>query len=153
MRASQSMLLTATLALIGCSKFTSAPDQKVLDAEAIGYACRVSQKVPEDCMKENETHSPTSILHGWKTADKEIEEHVIDPTMGKKAAAPVMAHSAPVAAESGAKVAAEKEVEKTTEKATGAKGEKPAEKTAGAKGEKPAAAKPDKGTAEKKANH
>jgi len=140
MRASQSTLLIAILALAGCSKLTGGVDQKVLDAEAIGYACRVSQKVPEDCMKENEAHSPTSILHGWKSADKDIEERVIDPSMGKKPAIDIAAHSAPVAAESAGKAVAEK----TTEKASGAKSEKPAATTA---------AKPDKVTAEKKAGH
>ena len=143
------MPLITILALVGCDKLPGAVDQKALDAEAIGYACRVSQKAPEDCMKENETQSPTSILRGWKAADKDIEERVIDPSMGKKPAIDMVAHSAPVAAESASKAA----VEKTVEKATTVKGEKPA---ATAKGEKPAAtaaAKPDKGAAEKNPSH
>ena len=138
MRASQSILLTAILALVGCSKLTGGVDPKVLDAQAIGYACRVSQKAPEDCMKENEAHSPTSILNGWKAADKDIEERVIDPSMGKKPAIDMAAHSAPAATESGGKAA----VEKTVEKVTASKDEKPA-----------ATAKPDKAAAEKKAGH
>lgn len=43
------------------------------DGEAVGYACRVSNKLPEDCMKENNAYAPTSILNGWKTADKDIK--------------------------------------------------------------------------------
>lgn len=104
--------------LVGCDMITGAGDQKNLDAEAIGYACRVSLKVPENCMKENETQSPTSILKGWKAADRDIEEQVIDPNMGVKPAA----HSAPVAVESEGNAAAEKGAEKAAvdkdEKAT-----------------------------------
>lgn len=103
MRARSSVLLLAAIALVGCDRITGAADQKIYDAEAIGYACRVSYKPPEDCMKENEGQSPTSILSGWKAADKAIKEGIIDPTMGKRQAAPAPA-SAPVA------VAAQSEV-------------------------------------------
>ena len=78
-----SILLIAALALVGCDRITGADQQKTLDAEAIGYACRISLKTPEDCMKENETQSPTSVLFGWKEADKDIKENTIDPSMGK----------------------------------------------------------------------
>ncbi|MDD5298875.1 MAG: hypothetical protein PHD65_00110 [Gallionella sp.] len=107
-------------------------------------------------MKENEAQSPTSILKGWKLADSDIEEQKIDPSMGKKPV--VTAHSAPVAVENEGKAASEK----GAEKAAVAKDEKTAataksdKSAAPAKGEKPAAttiAKPDKGTAEKKASH
>ncbi|MCX7627263.1 MAG: hypothetical protein N2Z69_02465 [Methylophilaceae bacterium] len=74
-------LLLATLLLAGCDKLTGAADQKIADAEAIGFACRVSQKSPEDCMKENEAHPPSAILDGWKTADEEIKEGKLDPAM------------------------------------------------------------------------
>ncbi|MFZ2302176.1 MAG: hypothetical protein WAW10_09950 [Gallionella sp.] len=141
--ASRSILLVAVLSLVGCDMITGAADQKNLDAEAIGYACRVSQKAPENCMKENETQSPTAILKGWKAAERDIEDEVIDPSMGKNSAAgthEVTAKSAPVAVESEGKVAAEKAVEKTAV----AKGEK---QTAAA------ATKPGKSEAEKKADH
>lgn len=129
--ASPTMLLIAILTLTGCDLING--DQKNLDAEAIGYACRVSQKVPENCMKENETQSPTSILKGWKAADRDIEEQVIDPTMGIKPA--VAAHSA---------------IEGEGKTATG----KGAEKAVVEKDEKvTTSTKPDKGTAEKKAAH
>ena len=59
---------------------------KVKDAEAIGYACRVSVKAPETCMKENEAHSPTAILEGWKAADKDIKDKKIDASFGNKPA-------------------------------------------------------------------
>ncbi|MEZ0238236.1 MAG: hypothetical protein ACAH06_09255, partial [Methylophilaceae bacterium] len=55
--------------------------QKIADAEAIGFACRVSQKTPEACMKENEAQSPSSILDGWKSADEDIKAGKLDPTM------------------------------------------------------------------------
>lgn len=99
MRAAPSVLLIAALGLAGCDRITGAADQKIYDAEAIGYACRVSYKPPEDCMKENEAHSPTSILSGWKAADKAIKEGIIDPTMGKRQASPLPA--APAAAAPG----------------------------------------------------
>lgn len=77
-RASLFLLL---LALAGCDKLTGAADQKIADAEAIGFACRVSHKAPEACMKENEAQSPSSILDGWKSADEDIKAGKLDPTM------------------------------------------------------------------------
>lgn len=71
-------LLLGACMLSGCDKLTGAADQKSADAEAIGYACRISQKQPEVCMKENETFSPSLILDGWKSADKDILDKVID---------------------------------------------------------------------------
>ena len=52
------------------------------DGESIGYACRVSNKLPEDCMKENSTYAPTSILTGWKTADKDVKSGTVGPQSG-----------------------------------------------------------------------
>lgn len=77
-------LMVPALFLIGCDKLTGAADQKIADAEAIGYACRVSQKTPEACMKENEAQSPSSVLDGWKSADKDIKEKAIDIGMGSR---------------------------------------------------------------------
>lgn len=77
-------LLLAALLLTGCDKFSGESDQKIYDAEAIGYACRISQKKPEDCMKENEAQSPSSVLDGWKAADKDIREKVIDVNLGAR---------------------------------------------------------------------
>ncbi len=99
MRAGMSVLLIAALGLVGCDRITGEADRKMYDAEAIGYACRVSLKPPEDCMKENEAYSPTSILSGWKAADKAIKEGIIDPTMGKRQAAPAQPAPAAVPAE------------------------------------------------------
>lgn len=78
---SRASVLFALLALAGCDKLTGAADQKILDAEAIGFACRVSHKEPEACMKENEAQSPSSILDGWKSADEDIKAGKLDPTM------------------------------------------------------------------------
>lgn len=112
--------------LAGCDKLTGAADQKIADAEAIGYACRVSHKTPEDCMKENEAHPPSSILDGWKTADEEIKEGKLDPSMGNTAAP----------AQTGEGAAAEGEKKPTADE-TGKEGPKDAPKDA--KTDKPAA--------------
>lgn len=92
-----SVLLLSCLTLVACDRLTGAATQKILDAEAIGYACRVSQKVPEDCMKENDAQSPSSVLDGWKAADKDIRDKAIDPGMGKNQPAPVVAASSTAA--------------------------------------------------------
>jgi hypothetical protein len=102
MRAGAYVLLLAAFGLAGCDRLTGEADRKTYDAEAIGYACRVSLKVPEDCMKENEGHSPTSILAGWKKANKDIEDNVIDPSMGKDHPMEALAVSEPAAAETAA---------------------------------------------------
>lgn len=99
MRAGAYVLLLAAFGLAGCDRLTGEADRKTYDAEAVGYACRVSLKVPEDCMKENEGHSPTSVLAGWKKANKDIEDNVIDPSMGKNHKAEQLAQSEPVATE------------------------------------------------------
>lgn len=75
-------LLIIAFATSGCDRLTGVAEQKIYDAEAVGYACRVSLKTPEDCMKENETHSPSSVLMGWKSADKDITDRKLDPSMG-----------------------------------------------------------------------
>lgn len=80
-------LIMPVLLLAGCDKLTGAADQKIADAEAIGFACRVSQKTPEACMKENEAQSPSSILDGWKSADEDIKAGKLDPHMSGMASA------------------------------------------------------------------
>lgn len=77
------LLLLIALATTGCDRITGAAEQKSADAEAIGYACRVSLKKPEDCMKENEAQSPSDVLNGWKAADKDISDNTLDPSMGQ----------------------------------------------------------------------
>ena len=131
-----SILLIAALALVGCDRITGAGQQKTLDAEAIGYACRISLKTPEDCMKENEAQSPTSVLLGWKEADKDIKEKAIAPGRGK--AVPQPPQSGAPAAATESKPVAEKAAENVT-----------------VKNEKPTAAtgKPNQGAAEKTADH
>jgi hypothetical protein len=96
MRALHAISLIAIFTLVGCDRITGAADQKILDAKAIGYACRVSLKTPEDCMKENDTYSPADVLSGWKDADKDINGKLLDPNMGKAPPpAPAAAPSAP----------------------------------------------------------
>ena len=108
MRPGSFALLIIALMLAGCDRITGAANQKILDAEAIGYACRVSLRTPEDCMKENETHSPTSILDGWKMANKDIDGQLIDPTMGKQKAKAIEAKNQAVAAAATAEAASGK---------------------------------------------
>jgi len=144
MRARRFALPIAVLALVGCDRITGADQQKTLNAEAIGYACRISLKTPEDCMKENETYSPTSVLYGWKEADKDIQAKAIDPSMGKNQPAPQPQQSVPPAAATEIKPVADK----AAESAAAAKSEKPAATA----GEKPAAGKPEQDAAEIKAN-
>lgn len=98
MRAAYSVLLLTALTLAGCDRLTGADTKKMLNAEAIGYACRVSLKAPEDCMQENESHSPTYILNGWKEADKDINNQVLDPSMGKNSPPPAAVAGTPPAA-------------------------------------------------------
>lgn len=74
--------LLIAAATSGCDRITGVADQKTSDAESIGYACRVSLKKPEDCMKENESQSTTAVLTGWKAADKDIQDKRLDPSMG-----------------------------------------------------------------------
>ncbi|MDO8207567.1 MAG: hypothetical protein Q7T38_07100 [Gallionella sp.] len=74
--------LLIAAATTGCDRITGVADQKTSDAESIGYACRVSLKKPEDCMKENESQSTTAVLTGWKAADKDIQDKRLDPSMG-----------------------------------------------------------------------
>jgi hypothetical protein len=77
------ILLAAALPLAGCEMITG---EKAKDGESVGYACRVSNKSPEECMKENSAYTPTSILGGWKTADKDVKDKKVDTQFGKKAA-------------------------------------------------------------------
>lgn len=105
-----SVMLLAALALVGCDRITGEANQKILDAEAIGYACRVSQKPPEDCMKENDAQSPSSVLDGWKAADKDIKENKINVANENHVTAPVVvvASSAPSTTGDNTKQATEK---------------------------------------------
>jgi len=127
MRARPAVLLLAAIFLAGCDRLTGAADQKIADAEAIGYACRVSQKKPEDCMKENEAQSPSSVLDGWKNADKDIKEKKINPDMIVRPPAVVIpaATSAPAETDNAAKTNGDKPAEKPTA-AHGAETPKPA---------------------------
>jgi hypothetical protein len=112
-RASLFLLL---LALAGCDKLTGAADQKIADAEAIGFACRVSHKAPEACMKENETQSPSSILDGWKSADEDIKAGKLDPNMsGMSSASSTEGTAAPAeSADAAAAPPAEEKKENAT---------------------------------------
>lgn len=81
-------LLAAALPLSGCEMLNGS--DKARDGESLGFACRISNKLPEDCMKENSTYTPTSILTGWKAADKEA----LDKQMGIRKDKPAAADAA-----------------------------------------------------------
>jgi hypothetical protein len=101
------LMVLCLLALSGCDKVNAlmgkpVAEPKDLDAQAIGYACRVSKKPPEPCMKENEAHRPALILNGWKNADKELKLRVIEigpngELLANPVSAVVAARPAPVA--------------------------------------------------------
>jgi hypothetical protein len=116
--------VTLALLLAGCEQFSGAADQKIADAEAIGYACRVAQKQPEACMKENETQSPSSILDGWRSADEDIKAGKLDPSLSN-AASPAAEAGVPAAAETPAAPAAEPDKGAKTAPAEGAEKDQP----------------------------
>lgn len=64
------------LLLAGCN--FEIPGQKAKDASAMGYACRVSKKSPEQCMRENPTFSQTAVLEGWREGDQDIKDKKVD---------------------------------------------------------------------------
>jgi hypothetical protein len=80
-RAALLFLLAAALPLGGCEMLAGADKGK--DGESVGYACRLSSKLPEDCMKENDIYTPTSILEGWKRGEKDVKEGKVGPLTGK----------------------------------------------------------------------
>lgn len=66
------LILLLALSLSGClDKLTGAASK---DAEAMGFACRISQKLPEQCIKDYPNYAPTSILAGWKAGDAEMKD-------------------------------------------------------------------------------
>jgi len=134
------VFLLGVVVLSGCDQLTGAADQKIADAEAIGFACRVSGKSPEDCMKENEAQSPSSILDGWKSADEDIKAGKLDPKMSNepKAEDAVVEGEAKPEGDKPAEAVADKKDEKAAPVAEEKKDGK-----AGA-GQKPAEAAPDK---------
>lgn len=68
--------LLPALLLAGCE--FEIPGQKAKDAAAMGYACRVSKKSPEQCMRENPDFSQTAILEGWREADADVKDKKVD---------------------------------------------------------------------------
>jgi uncharacterized protein YceK len=75
------VVLIATLLLGGCDKISSLIDTKAADAKAVGYSCRMANKLPNICMAENPKQPQSYILAGWQKADEEIKEGIADPEM------------------------------------------------------------------------
>ncbi len=69
-------LVWFALSLAGCE--FEIPGQKAKDAVAMGYACRVSIKSPEQCMRENPKYPPVSLLEGWHEADKDVKDKKVE---------------------------------------------------------------------------
>jgi uncharacterized protein YceK len=78
------VVLIATLLLGGCDKISSLIDTKAADAKAVGYSCRMANKLPNICMAENPKQPQSYILAGWQKADEEIKDGVADPEMKNK---------------------------------------------------------------------
>lgn len=74
-------VVIATLMLVGCDKIQGLIDTRAADAKAIGYSCRMAQKLPNACMAENPKQPQSYILAGWQKADQEIKEGLADPEM------------------------------------------------------------------------
>lgn len=68
--------MVPALLLAGCN--FEIPGQKAKDAAAMGFACRVSKKSPEQCMRENPAFSQVAILDGWREADQEVKDKKVD---------------------------------------------------------------------------
>ncbi|MFA7241035.1 MAG: hypothetical protein WC091_13070 [Sulfuricellaceae bacterium] len=66
----------SALLLAGCN--FEVPGQKAKDAGAMGYACRISKKSPEQCMRENPTFSQIAILDGWREGDLDVKDKKVD---------------------------------------------------------------------------
>lgn len=78
------IVVLATLMLMGCDKIQSLIDTRAADAKAIGYACRMAQKLPNECMAENPKQPQSYLLAGWQKADEEIKDGMADPEMKNK---------------------------------------------------------------------
>ena len=75
------------LLLAGCE--FEIPGQKAKDAAAMGYACRISKKSPELCMRENPAFSQTAVLEGWRDADKDVKDKKVDTNFAVTAPAAI----------------------------------------------------------------
>lgn len=78
------VVVIATLLLGGCDKISALIDTKAADAKAIGYSCRMANKLPNICMAENPKQPQSYLLAGWQKADEEIKEGLADPEMKNK---------------------------------------------------------------------
>jgi hypothetical protein len=78
------VLLFAALLMSGCDRIAGLMDSKVGDAKAIGYACRLANKLPNVCMAENPKSAQSYLLAGWQKADEEIKAGEADPSMSNK---------------------------------------------------------------------
>lgn len=99
------LAVLAAALLPACDKLSGAADQQVADAEAVGFACRISGKTPGDCMTENDGYSPASILDGWKMADEDVRSGKIDPNMSNHPAPKAEGAEDAAMAENGAEPA------------------------------------------------
>ena len=78
------LLFMAALLMTGCDKIQGLIDTRAPDAKAVGYSCRLANKLPEACMAANPKQPQSYVLAGWQKADEEIKGGVADPTMSNK---------------------------------------------------------------------
>lgn len=79
------VVIATTLLLSGCDKIATLIDTKAADAKAVGYSCRMANKLPNICMAENPKQAQSYLLAGWQKADEEIKDGIADPEMKNKA--------------------------------------------------------------------
>jgi uncharacterized protein YceK len=83
------VLLIAVLLMTGCDKIQGLIDTRAADAKAVGYSCRMANKLPNVCMAEHPKDPQSYVLAGWQQADEEIKAGEADPSMSNKVASEV----------------------------------------------------------------
>lgn len=78
------VVFIAALLLTGCDKIQGLIDTRASDAKAVGYSCRMANKLPNVCMAENPKNPQSYVLAGWQKADADIKAGEADPAMSNK---------------------------------------------------------------------
>ena len=78
------VIFIAALLLTGCDKVQGLIDTRAADAKAVGYSCRMANKLPNVCMAEHPKDPQSYVLAGWQKADEEIKAGEADPAMSNK---------------------------------------------------------------------
>ncbi|MFM9913196.1 MAG: hypothetical protein ACKVN9_06670 [Methylophilaceae bacterium] len=78
------VVFIAALLLTGCDKIQGLIDTRASDAKAVGYSCRMANKLPNVCMAEHPKDPQSYVLAGWQKADEQIKAGEADPSMSNK---------------------------------------------------------------------